>query len=74
MRQMIKDSPFPRFERKGLLEISEDNRYLIINPALLSGITPLIKQDLRELAIRRMAEHFGEDVSQTATIVAASIG
>ncbi|MGB8346562.1 MAG: phospholipase D family protein [Ktedonobacteraceae bacterium] len=74
IRQMLRTGPVPRFERKGLLEVSEDNTYLMINPALLAGITHSLKQDLRELAIRRIAEHYGEDVSQIATIIAESIG
>jgi len=37
-------------------------------------MTSSLKQDLRELAIRRIAEHYGEDVSQIATIIAESIG
>ncbi len=74
IRQMLKDSPVPRFERKGLLDVSEDNKYLMINPALLAGITPQLKQGLRELAIRRIAEHYEEDVIQIAMIIAASIG
>jgi len=74
MRQMLKTGPVPRFERKGLLDVDEDNQFLIVNPALLAGITPLLKQSLQELAIRRIAEHYDEDVTQIATIVAASIG
>lgn len=74
MRQMLKINPVPRFERKGLLDISEDDKYLMINPALLAGITSSLKQYLRELAIQRIAEHYGEDMAQIAMIVAASIG
>jgi HKD family nuclease len=61
MRQMLKNSPLPRFEREGLLDLSEDNQYFIVNPALFTAITPSLKHDLRSLAIRRMAEHFGND-------------
>ena len=44
---MIKTDPFPRFERKGLLDISEDNQYYIVNPALLAALTPSSKDELR---------------------------
>jgi hypothetical protein len=33
IRQMLKISPFPRFERQGLLEVSEDDRYFVVNKA-----------------------------------------
>lgn len=74
MIQMLKINPIPRFERKGLLDISEDDKYLMINPALLAGITPQLKQYLRELAIRRITKHYGEDMAQIEMIVTASIG
>ncbi len=74
MRQMLKTSPFPRFERQGLLDINEDNQYFIINPALFAALTPSTKQLLRAIAIQRIAEHFGEDVSMIETIVIKAIG
>ena len=52
MRQMLKTSPFPRFERQGLLDISEDNQYFILNPALLAALTPVSKLALRAIAIQ----------------------
>lgn len=59
--QMLRASPLPRFERQGLLSLSEDNKYFVINLALLQALTPEIKKSLRMKAIERMAEHFGED-------------
>jgi hypothetical protein len=37
LRQMLKTSPFPCFERQELLDMSEDERYFIVNPALLEA-------------------------------------
>jgi hypothetical protein len=62
MRQMLKTSPYPRFERQGLLDISEDNQYFMLNPALLAALTPFAKLALRAIAIQRIAEHFGEEI------------
>src|SRR5215471_10713924 len=61
MRQMLKTSPFPRFERQGLLELREDDRYFIVNPAFLEGLTPEVRERLRRMAIGRLAEHFGQE-------------
>lgn len=61
IRQMLKTSPFPRFERQGLLDISDDGRHFIVNPALIISLTPSIKKYLREKAIVRMGQHFGDD-------------
>ncbi|MHB8598000.1 MAG: phospholipase D-like domain-containing protein [Ktedonobacteraceae bacterium] len=61
IRQMLKTSPFPRFERQGLLDISDDGKYFIINPALLVSLTPTVKEHLRKKAIERMRQHFVED-------------
>ena len=58
---MIKKLPFPRFEREGLLGLSDDGQYFIVNPALLGRLNAEVRESLRELAIKRMAEHFGED-------------
>ncbi|GAC1692661.1 MAG: hypothetical protein NVS9B9_15000 [Ktedonobacteraceae bacterium] len=57
-RQMLKTSPFPRFERQGLLDLSEDGRYFIVNPALVEAFTSETKERLRELAMERLKEHF----------------
>jgi HKD family nuclease len=74
VRQMLKESPFPRFEREGLLDLSEDTQYFIVNPALLTAITPSLKQELRALAIQRIAEHFGEDEDIIQAMVTKAIG
>jgi len=73
MRQMLKTSPFPRFERQGLLELSEDDRYFVVNPALLEGLTPVIRERLRRMAIGRLVEHFGEE-EVVEGMVSRSIG
>lgn len=61
IRYMLKTSPFPRFERQGLLDISDDGKYFIVNPALIVSLTPPIKEYLRKKAIGRIRQHFGED-------------
>jgi hypothetical protein len=70
MRQMLKTSPFPRFERQGLLDMSEDERYFVVNPALLEALTPSVRQSLRKKAVERLAEHFGEDERIVEVMVA----
>lgn len=74
LRYTLKSSPFPRFERRGLLSLSDDEHYFVINPALLPTLTPSVKQALRSLAIRRLAEHFSEDESFIETLVRNAIG
>ncbi len=74
MRQMLKTSPFPRFERQGLLDMSEDERYFVVNPALLEALTPAVRQSLRKRAVERLAEHFGEDESVVEAMVVGAIG
>ncbi len=74
MRQMLKTSPFPRFERQGLLDISEDNQYFILNPALLAALTPVSKLALRAIAIQRIAEHFGEETLEVEEMVKKAFG
>lgn len=74
MRQMLKESPLPRFERNGLLDLSEDDQHFMVNPALTATLTPLLKQELRSIAIQRIAEHFGEDKDIIEAIVAKAIG
>jgi HKD family nuclease len=74
MRQMLKTSPFPRFERQGLLDLSEEERYFAVNPALLEALTPTVREGLRKKAIERMAEHFGEDEKMVEAMVAGAIG
>jgi len=58
--QMLKINPFPRFERLGLLELSEDERSFVVNPALLEALTPGVRESLRRMAVGRLIEHFGE--------------
>ena len=74
IRQMLKTSPFPRFERQGLLDISDDNQYFILNPALLAALTPASKLALRTIAIQRIAEHFGEETPEVEDMVKKSFG
>jgi len=74
MCQMLKTSPFPRFERQGLLDISEDERYFVVNPALLEALTPSVRQSLRKKAVERLAEHFGEDERIVEVIVGEAVG
>ncbi len=74
MRQMLKISPFPRFEREGLLDLSDDGRYFIVNPALLEALTTTAIERLRKRAIQRIAEHFGEDENMIEAMVTKAIG
>ncbi len=74
MRQMLKVSPFPRFERQGLLDLSEDERYFVVNPALLEALTPPVKQSLRMKAVERLAEHFGEEERIVEAMVGEAVG
>jgi hypothetical protein len=74
MRQMLKTSPLPRFERQGLLDLSEDDRYFVVNPALLEALTPAVRESLRRKAIGRLAEHLGEDERIIEARVEGAIG
>ncbi len=74
MRQMLKTSPFPRFERQGLLDLSEDDRYFVVNPALLEALTPAVRESLRRKAVDRLVEHFGEEEGMIEGTVARGIG
>jgi hypothetical protein len=74
MARIIKIDPFPRFERRGLLDMSEDEHHFIINPALVAALTPHYREQLRIIALRRLAEHFGEDQTKIEALVLASIG
>lgn len=74
MSRIIMIDPFPRFERRGLLDVSEDKRYFIINPALLEALTPSNIEELRSIAIRQLARYFGEDATTIAAMVAQAIG
>ncbi|HKV58229.1 MAG TPA: phospholipase D-like domain-containing protein [Ktedonobacteraceae bacterium] len=72
--QMLKTSPFPRFERQGLLDMSEDGKYFIINLALLEALTPSLTQQLRSLAMKRIAQHFGDDDTLIEAMIVKAIG
>jgi HKD family nuclease len=72
--QMLKTSPFPRFERQGLLELSEDDRSFVANPALLEALTPEVRDSLRKKAIMRLMEHFGEGEEVIEGMVERGIG
>src|SRR6266699_3433754 len=74
MRQMLKTSPFPRFERQGLLELSADERSFVVNPALIEGLTPVVRERLRRMAIGRLVEHFGEEEEVIEGLVVVAIG
>ena len=74
IRQMLKTSPFPRFERQGLLELSEDDRYFVVNPALLEALTPAVRESLRRKAVVRLVEHFGEEEEVIEGMMERSIG
>jgi hypothetical protein len=74
IRQMLKTSPFPRFERQGLLDLSEDDRHFVVNPALFKALTPKVRESLRRKAVGRLAEHFGEDEGRIEAMVARGIG
>ena len=73
-RQVLKTSQFPRFERQGLLDMSEDERYFVVNPALLEALTPTVRESLRKKAIERMVGHFGEDKEMIEAMVEEAIG
>ena len=73
MRQMLKTSPFPRFERQGLLELSEDDRYFVVNLALLKALTPAVRESLWRKAVGRLAEHFGEDEKKIEAMVVRAV-
>jgi hypothetical protein len=74
LRQMLKTSPFPRFERQGLLDLSEDDRYFVVNPALLEALTPMVRESLRRKAVGRLAEHFGEEERVIEEMVVRAVG
>ena len=73
IRQMLKRSPFPRFERQGLLDISDDSKYFIVNPALHVGLTSTLKESLRKKTIKRISQHFGEDEKMIENMIKQAI-
>jgi hypothetical protein len=74
MRQMIKTSPFPRYERQGLMEMSNDGQYFVMNPAIVVGLTDEERQALRATAIKQLANHFEQPEVEIEDIVFQSIG
>jgi len=74
MRRMVKMNPFRRFEREGLLDLSEDGRYFVVNPALFAALTPAVREQLWEIAIKRMVEHFGGYLESIRVWVEKAIG
>ncbi|WP_376794343.1 phospholipase D-like domain-containing protein [Thermogemmatispora sp.] len=72
--EIIRIDPFPRFERRGLLEMSSDGDYYSVNPALMKALTPEVRVQLRELAIQRLAQHYGEDRATIERLVTEAIG
>ncbi len=66
--------PFPRFQNRGLMDQSEDIRYLSVSPALLATLTHSDRVELRSIAIRRLAEHFEQDEAIIDMLVTEAIG
>jgi HKD family nuclease len=71
--RLIKKLPFSRFEREGLLGLSDDGQYFVMNPALLERLNAEVREALRELAIGRMAEHYKEDIVNIEVMVAIAV-
>ncbi len=74
LKTLVKTRPFPRFERVGLLDLSEDEMYFLINPMVLEVLMPDVKNMLRKFAISRMAVHFEEDETKIEERVIVAIG
>jgi hypothetical protein len=66
--------PFPRFERRGLMELNDDNQFLLVSPAILEALTPEYREELHSIAISRLAEHFEQDKGTIEMLVTAAIG
>jgi len=64
-KQTVKTSPFPRFERQGLLDLSEDQKYFMVNPVLVEAMTDEVKGRLRVIARQRLEGHFENNHIQT---------
>jgi hypothetical protein len=56
------------------LDLSEDDRYFVVNPALLEALTPTMRESLRRKAVGRLAEHFGEEVRVIEEMVVRAVG
>ncbi len=48
--------------------------YVVVKPALLEALTPVVRESLRRKAIKRMAGHFGEDERMIEAMVKMAIG
>lgn len=72
--QMILIDPFPRFEKSGLLDVSEDKGSFVVNAALLERLTSADRDELRSIAIDRMTHHFEEDREKLEAFVRDTIG
>ncbi len=71
--EVVKKLPFPRFEKKGLLGLSDDGQYFLVNPALIEDLTTEVRWELRNLALRRMAEHFEQGIIEINDLVINTI-
>ncbi len=71
--RIIMIDPFPRFERRGLMELNDDNQFLLVSPAILEALTPEYREELRSIAISRLAEHFEQDKGTIEMLVTAAI-
>ena len=74
LKRIIEINPFPRFERRGLLDLSEDTEFFIINPALFTIMTPSLKLSLRSDAIDKLTLHYAEDRQSIETMLTEAIG
>jgi hypothetical protein len=54
--------------------MSKDERYFVVNPALLEALTPVARESLRKKAVERLAGHFGEDERMIEAMVERAIG
>jgi hypothetical protein len=54
--------------------LSEDERYFVVNPALLEALTPAMRERLRRKTIGRLVEHFGEEEGIIEGMVARAVG
>nr|BBH94368.1 hypothetical protein KTA_25670 [Thermogemmatispora argillosa] len=71
---IIRINPFPRLERRGLLEKSTEGDYYIVSPVLVQALTPEVRARLRDLAIQRLVQHFKEERATIERLVSKAIG
>ncbi len=74
LKGTIKLNPFPRFESRGLLDLSGDTSYFTINPALFAIMAPSLKLSFRSRAIAKLAKHYSEDRQVIEDLVTKAIG